>query len=149
MPKYRSTYPTISIVPALLVAKQRLRLSEVSWHFFCFLFILILSLSIQVQGGPGFYEHSDWPRETLFWKRKLFQKGEIVGAGNKWTTRCSLNIVFFLKIYDFSELKFCCCSAGVWPAIEYTHWYRGETERGQSPQYILKSSKKTNNNTLS
>ena len=34
-------------------------------------------------------------------------------------------------------------SAGVWPAIVYTHWHRGETEKGQSPEYILKSSKKT------
>ena len=43
------------------------------------------------------------------------------------------------------SLKCCkfCYSAGVWPAIVYTHWHRGGTERGQSPQYILKSSKKT------
>ena len=26
--------------------------------------------------------------------------------------------------------------------IVYTHWHRGETKRGQSPEYILKSSKK-------
>ena len=53
---------------------------------------------------------------------------------------CSLNIVFFLKLLWF----FCqfCFSAGVWPAIVYTHWHRGETERGQSPEYIFKSSKK-------
>ena len=37
-----------------------------------------------------------------------------------------------------------CCSAGVWPAIVYTQTdTEGETERGQSPEYILKSSKNT------
>ena len=36
-----------------------------------------------------------------------------------------------------------CCNAGVWPAIVYTHWHRGEIERGQSLEYILKSSKNT------
>ena len=50
---------------------------------------------------------------------------------------------FSLKCWDFSELCKFCCSTGVWPAIVYTYWHRGETERGQSPEYILKSSKKT------
>ena len=54
----------------------------------------------------------------------------------------SLNIVFSLICCDSSELRQFCCSAGVWPAIVYTNWHRGEAERGQSPEYILKSSKK-------
>ena len=51
--------------------------------------------------------------------------------------------VFSLKCCDFSELCQFYCGAGVWPAIVYTHRHRGETERGQSPEYILKSSKNT------
>ena len=54
-------------------------------------------------------------------------------------TGCSWNIFFFSLKCDFSELCQFCCSASVWPAIVYTHW--GETERGQSPDYISKSSK--------
>ena len=50
---------------------------------------------------------------------------------------------FSLKCCDFSELCKFCCSAGVWPAIVYTHWHRGETERGQSPKYILNLRKNT------
>ena len=53
--------------------------------------------------------------------------------------------VFSLKCCDFSELCQFCCSAGVLPAwCVYTHWHWGKTERGQSPGYILKSSKKHN-----
>ena len=54
-------------------------------------------------------------------------------------TGCSLNIVFFsLKFCDFSELCQFWCSAGVLPAIVYTHGHhRVDTERGQSPEYIL------------
>ena len=37
-------------------------------------------------------------------------------------------------------------SAGVRPAIVYTHWHRGGTEKGQSSEYIWKSSKKHNYN---
>ena len=60
-------------------------------------------------------------------------------------TECSLNIVFFLKCCDFSELCQFCCSAGVvFCHIVYALWYQGETERGQSLEYILKSSKKHN-----
>ena len=59
-------------------------------------------------------------------------------------TGCSLIILCFsLKCCDFFELCKFCCSACVLPAILYTHWHRGETERGKSPEYILKSSKKT------
>ena len=47
------------------------------------------------------------------------------------------------KCCDFSELCKFCSSAGVWPAIVYTHWHRGETERGQSPEYNSRSSKNT------
>ena len=39
----------------------------------------------------------------------------------------------------FSELCKFCCSAGILPAIVYTNGHRGETERGQSPEYIFKS----------
>ena len=53
-------------------------------------------------------------------------------------------LCFSLKCCEFSELCQFCCSAGVWPVIVYTHWHWGETERGQSPEYILKSSKKRN-----
>ena len=42
------------------------------------------------------------------------------------STGCLLNIVVFLKINV------------------HTHWHRGETERGQSLEYIMKSSKKHN-----
>ena len=45
-------------------------------------------------------------------------------------TGCSLNIVFFLKMLWF-----------FWTLPVRTHWHRGETERGQSPEHILKSSK--------
>ena len=38
--------------------------------------------------------------------------------------------------------------AWVSPATVYTHWHRGETERGQSPDYILKSSTQYLMNTL-
>ena len=42
------------------------------------------------------------------------------------------------------KCQFCCNAGGVWPAIVYTQTdTEGETERGQSPEYILKSSKKT------
>ena len=51
---------------------------------------------------------------------------------------------FSLKCCDFSVLCPFCCIAGDWPVIVYTHWHRGETERGQSPEYIFKSSKKHN-----
>ena len=61
-------------------------------------------------------------------------------------TGCSLNIVFSLKCCDFSELCKFCCNAGVWPTFVYKHWHRGgNRERGQSPEYILQSSKKYNN----
>ena len=53
--------------------------------------------------------------------------------------------VFSLKCCNFSDFcKFCCSAGCVWPAIVYTHWHRGETARVQSPEYILKSSKKHN-----
>ena len=54
-----------------------------------------------------------------------------------WYTGCSLNIVFFaLRFFDFSELCQFCCTAGVLPAwCVYTHWHRGKTEKGQSPEY--------------
>ena len=43
------------------------------------------------------------------------------------------------------KCQFCCSAGGVWPAIVYTQTdTEGETERGQSPEYILKSSKKNN-----
>ena len=43
------------------------------------------------------------------------------------------------------KCQFCCSAGGVWPAIVYTQTdTEGETERGQSPEYILKSSKKHN-----
>ena len=49
--------------------------------------------------------------------------------------------VFSLKC---SELYQFCCRAGVLPAwCVYTDWHRGKTEKGQSPEYILKFSKKT------
>ena len=38
-------------------------------------------------------------------------------------------LCFSLKCCEFSELCQFCCSAGVWPAIVYTHWQRGETFR--------------------
>ena len=42
--------------------------------------------------------------------------------------------MFFLKMLWFLwTLPVLSCSAGVWPAIVYTLWHRGETERGQSP----------------
>ena len=42
----------------------------------------------------------------------------------------------FIKYCVFS-LKCCDCRITcVWPAIVYTHWYRGETEKSQSPKYI-------------
>ena len=45
--------------------------------------------------------------------------------------------VFSLKFCDFSELCQFCCSAGVLPAwCVYTHWHRGKTEKGQSPEYF-------------
>ena len=45
--------------------------------------------------------------------------------------------MFFLKCCDFSELCQFCCSAGVLPAwCVYTHWHRGKTEKGQSPEYF-------------
>ena len=57
--------------------------------------------------------------------------------------------VFFPKMLRFFWTLQFCCRAGVWPAIVYTHWHRGETESGQSPEYILKSSwKKYLMNTL-
>ena len=40
--------------------------------------------------------------------------------------------VFFLKFCDFSELCKFCCSAGV---VQYTHWHRGKTEKGQSTEF--------------
>ena len=56
----------------------------------------------------------------------------------------NLILCFSLKCCDFSELcKFYCCSAGVWPEILYTHWHRGKTDRGQSPEYIFKTLKNT------
>ena len=43
---------------------------------------------------------------------------------------------FFLKFCDFSALCHFCCSTGVLPACcVYTHWHRGKTEKGQSPEY--------------
>ena len=50
--------------------------------------------------------------------------------------------VFSLKFCDFSELCQFCCSAGFLPAwCVYTHWHRGKTEKGQSPEYFLKIGK--------
>ena len=55
--------------------------------------------------------------------------------------------VFSFKIYDFSELCQFFCSAGVLPAWRvYTHWHRGKTEKGQSPEYFKIFKKK---NTIS
>ena len=60
-------------------------------------------------------------------------------------TGCLLNIVFFLKnMWFFWTLQVLLQRQRRWPAIVYTHWYRGKTERGQSPEYILKSLKKHN-----
>ena len=62
-----------------------------------------------------------------------------------WTYRVFIKYsVFFPYLFHFSELCKFCCSACVWPDIVYTHWHQGETERGQSPEYILKSSKNHN-----
>ena len=44
---------------------------------------------------------------------------------------------FFLNYCYFSELWEFCCSAGFLPALcVYTHWHRGKTEKGQSPEYF-------------
>ena len=44
----------------------------------------------------------------------------------------------------FSELRQFCCSAGVLPAwYVYTHWHRGKTEKGQSPEYFKIFGKKS------
>ena len=53
--------------------------------------------------------------------------------------------VFSFEFYDFSELcQFCCKRWGLtWHCVHTLTPHRGETERGQSPEYILKSSKKT------
>ena len=63
---------------------------------------------------------------------------KIILKNTNFSTECSLNIVFFfLKFCDFSELCQFCCSAGVLPALfVYTHWHRGRTEKGQSPEYF-------------
>ena len=46
-------------------------------------------------------------------------------------------LCFFLKICDFSELCQFCYKAGVLPALYvFTHWHRGKTEKGQSPEYF-------------
>ena len=38
---------------------------------------------------------------------------------------------------DFSKLCKFCCNAGVLPALcVYTHWHRGKTEKGESPEYF-------------
>ena len=47
-------------------------------------------------------------------------------------TGCSLISVFSLKFCDFSELCQFCCSAG--ECTVYTHWHRGKTEKGKSPE---------------
>ena len=61
-----------------------------------------------------------------------------------WGTGCSLNIVFFWKFCDSSELCQFCCSAGVLPALcLYTHWHQGKTEKDQSPEYSKISGKNT------
>ena len=59
-------------------------------------------------------------------------------------TGCSLNIVFYLKFFEFSELCQFCCSAGVLPAWRvYTHWHRDKTESGkyikifEKTQYLM------------
>ena len=45
--------------------------------------------------------------------------------------------VFALKFCDFSELCQFYCSAGFLPAWSvYTHWHRGWTEKGNSPEYF-------------
>ena len=42
---------------------------------------------------------------------------------------------YSLNFCDFSELCQFCCSAGVLPTwCVYTHWHRGKTEKGQSPE---------------
>ena len=53
-------------------------------------------------------------------------------------------LCFSFKCCDFSERSACFfCSAGVWPAIVYTHRHLGETERDQCLEYISKSLKST------
>ena len=45
--------------------------------------------------------------------------------------------VFSLKFCYFSELCQFCCSASFLPAwCVCTHWHRGKTEKGKSPQYF-------------
>ena len=50
----------------------------------------------------------------------------------------------FIKYCVFS-LKCCDCRITcVWPAIVYTHWHRGKTKKGQSPEYFKIFGKKHN-----
>ena len=43
---------------------------------------------------------------------------------------------FSFKFCGFSRLCQFCCSACFLPAIVYTHWHRGKTEKGQSQEYF-------------
>ena len=53
------------------------------------------------------------------------------------TTGCSLDIVFFLKILLFFWTLQVRYSDGVLSAwCVYTHWHRGNTEKGRSPEYF-------------
>ena len=69
-----------------------------------------------------------------WWRGTSAPRSDMIGAAQRTLlyrlyacTGCSLNIVFFLKCCDFSELcQFCC--AGVWPTIVYTHWHWEKTE---------------------
>ena len=62
---------------------------------------------------------------------QMEQAATVTQGLSKVPTGCSLNIVFFFKICDFSELCQFCCSAGVLPALfVYTHWHWGKTENG-------------------
>ena len=67
-----------------------------------------------------------WKKPVQYWVIYiLFTNQDLKDTG------CSLNNVFSLNFFEFSELCQFCCSAGVLPAWRvYTHWHREKTESG-------------------
>ena len=65
-----------------------------------------------------------------------------IPSASRWYRVFIKYCVFSLKFCDFSELCQFWCSAGFLPAwCVYTHWHRGKTEKGQSPEYFWKFEK--------
>ena len=106
------------------------------WIFTCFVFLVM-----RKHANP-------WPIHALDAKKYL-QKATFLKICEKNTYRVFIKYcVFSLKFCDFSELCQFCCSAGVLPVIlwskhEVRCTHRGKTERGLSPEYILKIFEKT------